>query len=220
MYIFLDIDGVLVKEDDPKATKVEIEIDPDEDFVKFDPTCLHEFETVVRQSENCQIVISSSWREVFSLKTIKSLFSADIAEKVIGVTPIATRPVKYYRYQEIIWYLKSNKLTHAEWVAVDDIAEHFPKDAPLVITNPFTGFDRGAAEQLQTYLTTSHHSASVNEPNLILAEGTVAVITAEGQFFVKPDKKTAERVTEDGSVLEKAMFLTVKSGKIYWTLDN
>ncbi len=35
MYIFLDIDGVLVKEDAPGA-----EIDLDEDLMKFDENCL------------------------------------------------------------------------------------------------------------------------------------------------------------------------------------
>ncbi len=47
MYIFLDIDGVLVKEDAPGA-----EIDLDEDFMKYDEGCLNIFESVIRRYGN------------------------------------------------------------------------------------------------------------------------------------------------------------------------
>ncbi|OQW92669.1 MAG: hypothetical protein BWK79_14185 [Beggiatoa sp. IS2] len=221
MYIFLDIDGVLVKEDDPESDGLPIDLE--EDFVKFDPVCLGKFEAVIRQSETCKIVISSSWREIFSLKTIKNLFSPDVAEKVVGMTPMATRPVKYYRYYEITSYLESNKLSQEDWVAIDDIPEHFPKDTPLVITNPYIGFDSKAAENLKNHLTPHHHPPAADETpsfNLAMTEDLVMVITAEGQIFVRPDKKTAERVVEDGEVIENEMIFTLKSGKIYKLFFN
>ncbi|RKZ49621.1 MAG: hypothetical protein DRR08_30895, partial [Candidatus Parabeggiatoa sp. nov. 2] len=59
MYIFLDIDGVLVKEDAPGA-----EIDLDEELMKFDDNCLILFENVVHKYDQSQIVISSSWIEI------------------------------------------------------------------------------------------------------------------------------------------------------------
>jgi hypothetical protein len=215
MYIFLDIDGVLVKEGDPDS--VDLPIDLEEDFVKFDSTCLQVFEAVVRLHETCKIVISSSWREIFPLETIKKLFSPDIAKRVIGVTPLVTRPVKYYRYYEIISYLETNKLSQEKWVAIDDIPEHFPKDTHLVVTNPYTGFDSHAAEKLKSYLTKPSpdpvdETASLH---LTMVEETIVKVTPEGQIFVKPDKETAERVVEDGEVIEHEVIFTLKSGKIY-----
>jgi hypothetical protein len=64
MYIFLDIDGVLVKEDAPGE-----EIDLDEDFMKYDEGCLNIFESVIRRYDNSQIVISSSWIEICTITT-------------------------------------------------------------------------------------------------------------------------------------------------------
>ena len=85
MWIFLDIDGVLVPEkkfDQPVLPK---------DMIKFDPVCLDEFENVLRRYPTSKIVISSSWREMYSLQTISSLFSPDIAVRVIGVIPYYTQ---------------------------------------------------------------------------------------------------------------------------------
>ncbi len=215
MYIFLDIDGVLVKEDDD--TSSDLPIDLEEDFAKFDPDCLEKFEAVIRQFAMCQIVISSSWREIFPLTTIKNLFSPDIAEKVIGVTPLATRPVKYYRYHEIISYLESNKLSQEEWIAIDDIPEHFPKETPLVITNSYIGFDGKAAEKLNNFLTT-HQASSTSEIvsfQLDMREDITVMITSDGHVSITSDKETAERVIEDGEIIENQMIFTLKLGKVY-----
>ena len=51
MYIFLDIDGVLVKEDEPGTT----EIDVDENLLKLDKDCATIFENVIRQYESVKI---------------------------------------------------------------------------------------------------------------------------------------------------------------------
>ncbi len=83
MWIFLDIDGVLVpeKQFDNYVSK--------EDILKFDPTCLNEFENVLRCYPEVLVVISSSWREVFSFEVVRPLFSPDIAERVVGFPPIS-----------------------------------------------------------------------------------------------------------------------------------
>ena len=59
MWIFLDIDGVLVP-DKNKFHGSAIK----EDFFKFDPVCQKEFEDVLRLYPEVSVVISSSWREV------------------------------------------------------------------------------------------------------------------------------------------------------------
>ncbi len=123
MYIFLDIDGVLVKDDEVPIDDVELWEAVD---AKFDPVCLQEFETVIRQYPNTKIVISSAWREMFTLAEIKSRFSDDVANLIVGVTPLAKSVQKFYRHQEVLDYLNSNHLTKVAWVAIDDFASHFP----------------------------------------------------------------------------------------------
>jgi len=148
MYIFLDLDGVLVTEDKIPITDMEL---LETNYAKFDPPCLQEFENVIRQYPNTKIVISSDWRTIFSLEEIKSRFSDDIAKTIVGVTPCA-KLQKFFRHREVLDYLESNHLTKETWVAIDDIAEHFPKGTPLIVTNCYRGFDQLAAEKLTTLL--------------------------------------------------------------------
>lgn len=157
MYIFLDIDGVLVKESLPgeeiDLEVEEIDLEAEADLLKFDSDCLTEFENVLRKHSHYQIVISSSWREVFSFKSIKRLFSKDIAAQVIGLTSsLESSPLKYFRYYEVLDYLRRNHSAAEPWVAIDDIAEHFPPVAPVIVTNPYLGFDERAANQLDIFL--------------------------------------------------------------------
>ena len=146
MYIFLDIDGVLVKEDAPGT-----EIDLDEDLMKFDENCLTLFENVVRKYDHSRIVISSSWVEICTIETIQTIFSEKIAEKILGATPRLRYPIKYFRHQEVLNYLTQNHCD-VPWVAIDDIAQHYPPDAPVIVTNPYIGFDEKAANKLDYFL--------------------------------------------------------------------
>ncbi len=154
IYIFLDIDGVLVKEE-PSVVELTLD-DLEQDLMKFDADCLRQFENVIRKHQNCKIVISSSWRELFAFEEIKALFSDDVAKKVVGVTPISTQSLQYFRYHEILDYLKQHHALDNAWIAIDDISEHFPPNAPLVETDPNDGFDDLAAEELDDFL--SDHS--------------------------------------------------------------
>jgi len=72
MYIFLDIDGVLVKEDDPNDDIYMKTIELEEDLLRFHQDCLNEFESIIRQYQHTKIVISSSWRENFAFESIKA----------------------------------------------------------------------------------------------------------------------------------------------------
>ncbi len=49
---------------------------------------LERFESVMRDFPDWKIVISSSWREEFSLEEIQSFFSKDIAARIVGGTPM------------------------------------------------------------------------------------------------------------------------------------
>lgn len=149
VYLFLDIDGVLVQEDKPDET-----VDLDEDLQKLNTQCAEKFETLIRQYDNVKIVISSSWREIFTLETIKASFSPDVAQKIVGITPIRKNPIQYYRYQEILDYLRQENLQEIHWVAIDDIVAHFPSTAPLIMTDPFVGFNDEVAQKLAYFLAT------------------------------------------------------------------
>lgn len=150
IYIFLDIDGVLVPESkfDGSFTK--------EDLLKFDPVCLKYCEDVLRLYPKVLVVISSSWKEVFSFEVVRSLFSPDIVPRVIGFTPFLNSQLihnyKYLRHQEVLEFLRQNNASHNPWIAIDDIAEHYPPDVCIVVTDAYWGFDSSAAMLLELYL--------------------------------------------------------------------
>ncbi|NEQ41878.1 MAG: hypothetical protein F6K40_39145 [Okeania sp. SIO3I5] len=150
MWIFLDIDGVLVPE-----KKFEQPVLP-KDMLKFDQICLNEFENVLRRYPIAKIVISSSWREMYSLQKISSLFSGDIAMHVVGVTPCLHPTVieknKHIRHQAILEYFRQNNEKNPQWVAIDDIPEFYEPGSPVIVTDPYYGFNRNSAEILDRYL--------------------------------------------------------------------
>ncbi len=150
MWIFLDIDGVLVPEkkfEQPVLQK---------DIIKFDPVCLNEFENVLRRYPMAKIVISSSWREIYSLETISSLFSPDISVRVIGVTPylhpIVIEKNRHIRHQAVLEYLRQKNEENLHWVAIDDIAEFYEPGSPVVVTDAYHGFNHNSAQILDHYL--------------------------------------------------------------------
>lgn len=150
MWIFLDIDGVLVPENKFDGSAIK------EEFLKFDPVCQEEFEDVLRLYPEVSVVISSSWREVFPFEVVRPLFSPDIASRVVGFTPFLDSQLihqfEYLRHQEVLEYLRQNKASDTPWVAIDDIAEHYPPDVDIVVTDAYTGFDSSTAMLLELYL--------------------------------------------------------------------
>src|SRR5579864_8532656 len=62
--IFLDFDGVLNRTQTPPC--------------KLDADCLSSFERTIRELPYAEIVISSAWRDAFSLREMRGLFSPDI----------------------------------------------------------------------------------------------------------------------------------------------
>ncbi len=147
-YIFLDIDGVLIKKERPHD-RIDCNTNDLRKF-DFDRQCANQFETVIRKHKNAKIVISSSRRKIFTLDTIKAKFSKDIAARVVGATPLKSYSVdKYLRYQQVLDYLRQHALENRPWVAIDDSIEHFPPEAPVIMTDPFEGFDEVAALELE-----------------------------------------------------------------------
>jgi hypothetical protein len=154
MLIFLDIDGVLIPD-----RRHETSVSPD--IMKFDSGCLNHFENVLRSYPNALVVISSSWREIFPFEVIPPLFSPDIAIRIIGFTPFLhpqnIHQYKYLRHQEVLEYLRQNQAEKSPWVAIDDIPEHYPPEAPVVAIDDYNGFDQNSAKVLSEYLASFHN---------------------------------------------------------------
>ena len=132
--LFLDFDGVL----HPLFSSI------DKHF-----TNLKLFEESIRQYNNINIVISSSWRHHHTMDEMLAFFAVDIQRRIIDSTRHVEISRSTNRYEEIIDYLKHTNQTQCFWIAIDDSRNEFPKDLPnLVLCNPNKGFDEGAAKVL------------------------------------------------------------------------
>ncbi|HJV52403.1 MAG TPA: HAD domain-containing protein [Noviherbaspirillum sp.] len=138
MILFLDFDGVLHPFHRPQGA---LELLPD-------------FERVMRDYPQVDIVISSSWREGYSLEELRAFFSEDIAARVVDVTPVL--PITghlFVREAEIAAWRKATGRAAEPWVAIDDCALFFSPDcAHLVLVDPRVGFNAVAERVLRERL--------------------------------------------------------------------
>ncbi len=135
--IFLDFDGVLRREGSP--------------LYRLERHLVANLESVVLASPETNVVITSSWREVYGLSELKGLFSSEFAQRIEGLTPIARIRDDHYRYKEVLAYLKQRQ-EDAAWIAIDDDPLHYPPNAPVLLTDPGKGFDELAATRLARIL--------------------------------------------------------------------
>ncbi len=120
----------------------------DSPLYKLDKDCLHHFEESLRSFPEVKIVITSSWRLAFSLDEMKKLFSDDISQRIIGVTPISNYLDDYNRYKEVLAYLKKIENGKQKWIAVEDDPDYYPPGCNVLLIDPNRGFDGQAARQL------------------------------------------------------------------------
>lgn len=127
MILFLDFDGVLHGLGRPVFEH------------------LPRFEAILRDFPHIAVVISSSWRENYSLDALRDFFSENVRPRIIGTTPvIATKWPPYpahVRHDEISQYLQQ-QFQEQPWLILDDDARLFPKDCrELVLFDPARGLD-------------------------------------------------------------------------------
>jgi hypothetical protein len=134
MLVFLDFDAVLRRNQSP--------------LYKLDTDCVAIFESALRSLPDAQIVITSSWRDAFSLSQMRALFSADIAERIVGVTPSEWSHEAHYRHGEVLAFLQQDGYADANWVAVDDDPSHYTPLGNLIVVDAERGFDSEAAKRL------------------------------------------------------------------------
>jgi hypothetical protein len=130
--LFLDFDGVL-------------HADLENDFSR-----LPDFEGCLRDMPELEIVISSSWRELHPLETLKTLFRPEVRGRIIAATPVLEGGYEMGgRQREIETFLRSSRLdaSNAAWAALDDIPFFFDPGCPfLILVDPARGF--GEVERL------------------------------------------------------------------------
>lgn len=124
--VFLDFDGVLSK------------------GLTADFRHLPLFEGWLRQRPEVCVVVSSAWRLEMSLDSIRSLFSPDIAPRIIGVTP-EDHEARLKRQAEVLRWRTDAGHTGL-FIAIDDNAHDFEVAWPHVIETSRHGLTQESLE--------------------------------------------------------------------------
>lgn len=139
MLLLLDFDGVLHPFD--------ARHDPARQFVY-----LPRLEAVLRELPALHIVISSDWRERFSLDELQAYFSPDIAARVVGITPSISLDASSgsgwlgSRENEALAFMEATG-QRWRWTALDDMPELWRS---AIIACP-DGFGAAQAERLRRW---------------------------------------------------------------------
>lgn len=145
MILFLDFDGVLHPQYENQPVPVDVAF------------ChLTRFEQVMREFPDVEIIVSSTWREQFSLDKLRGWFSADIASRIVDTTPIlqtGEMPVLEQREAEILQWLTFNDRLAEPWLALDDQCWQFKRYRDRVVNCVvYVGLDDRAAMNLKLAL--------------------------------------------------------------------
>lgn len=137
MILFLDFDGVLHPSPQHHSTMF---------------CALPIFEDWLRNHEHIEVVISSSWRDVMKLDVLKSIFSADLQERIIDKCPTLPfdklEKIEHWRYLEIKEWIAINKY-EGPWLALDDAVDAFPSRHPnLVVCKQSVGLTEFVLDRL------------------------------------------------------------------------
>ncbi|HET7308201.1 MAG TPA: HAD domain-containing protein [Gammaproteobacteria bacterium] len=151
MIVFIDFDGVL-------------HTVRGEQFEHMDIFC-----AAMRAHPAAKIVISSSWREVFDLADLRALFADDIAEQIIGRTPVLPG-VRWPREREIRQFLHDTGRTHEAWIAIDDITDFFRDHTRVLYCDPERGLTSAVCAALDVWLSAPWPASPEPEDAAWLAE--------------------------------------------------
>lgn len=119
-------------------------------------------EEVLREYPTVGVVISSSWRDVYSFGDLREFFSPDISQRILGVTPSIMRPSpdwlpghvpRFEREWECETWMRQNRPFGTRWLALDDRAHWFsPACSNLLLTDARTGFQHGDQLNLRSMI--------------------------------------------------------------------
>lgn len=108
------------------------------------------FESILREHAYAEVVITSSWREVFDVDSLREdYFSPDIQPRIVDVTPVIPGAM---RWQEVQAYLDEVRYA-GPYIVIDDDASEFPAGwEPLLLCVPEAGLDQGKRAELAVRL--------------------------------------------------------------------
>jgi hypothetical protein len=143
--LFLDFDGVMHPE-----------------FCHESKLFVHQdnFEAVMRAAPHVDLVISSTWRQKRSLDELKALFTADVAARIVGATPLYVQLEDvpdtlqgYEREAECKAWLQQHGRAAQEWLALDDRSWNFrPFNRNVFLVDGRVGLDAEVANALRSRL--------------------------------------------------------------------
>jgi hypothetical protein len=119
------------------------------------------FEAVMRAAPHVEVVISSTWRQKRSLHELKAVFTADVAARIVGATPLYAQldgvPDSlqgYEREAECRSWLQQHGRVTQEWLALDDRSWNFrPFNRNVLLVDGSVGLNAEAAQTLLDRLT-------------------------------------------------------------------
>jgi hypothetical protein len=143
MILFVDFDGVLHPKGSDGVTKHFSQKSILEDLL-LHTSCRH-----------VQIVVSSTWREAYSIQKLREFFCLDLRHRIIDRTPVLDDlEADYLRYREIRSWLTNHRDVQ-RWCAIDDDREGFPElqRRRVVITDSSKGLTADNVPALRMLLT-------------------------------------------------------------------
>lgn len=115
---------------------------------------------LLREFPHVDIVLSTSWREIYPYDDLRHFLGADLSRRVIGKTPVITQKEPPYlphvRHREILfWLQRHTREAKRGYVILDDEKVLFPPGCPeLILCDPRVGIDDRIVEQLRARLAT------------------------------------------------------------------
>lgn len=142
--IFLDFDGVLNTEQYQAKLATEGKPTKDEWGPLFDPHSVDNLRSIIEVTD-AEIVISSSWRYLFRLGSLRMMWEVrELPGEIRGTLPCGTTCLS--RGEEIECWLESNG--HPDYVIIDDLNEFLPSQNSCYIeTNPIVGITESDANK-------------------------------------------------------------------------
>lgn len=136
----------------------------------------------LRTRPDVSVLVSSSWREAYTLQEIRELFSEDLQRRVVDVTPMVRSSSyqrqwrwssgdmkvasSYERQFEIELWVAENVSDHGNlWLALDDEPGLFePGCENLVTCDPEAGLSEAQLDELDATLGLGKHKSEIREP--------------------------------------------------------
>ena len=142
--IFLDFDGVLNTEQYQAGLAVEGKTDKDAWGPLFAPCAVENLRRIL-EATDAAIVISSSWRYVHNLDSLRTMWTArELPGEILDT--LACGATYISRGEEIDCWLERN--AHPDYVIIDDLDDFFPSQRDhYVETNPRVGITEADSQK-------------------------------------------------------------------------